>query len=75
LDPDEIVIAPVVVIPESEAWLYRNPRAVSSVRKGPAEARDRRFAKATPDLKADSAIIAGRKPRKSPSYRLCFINE
>lgn len=47
-----IVLDPQVSIPASEAWLYRNPRALASVRRGLAEAaagktkRVRSFAKA-----------------------------
>jgi hypothetical protein len=57
-DPDKIIITPAVVIPESEAWLYRNPKALNSVRKGLAEAQGRRFAKNAPDLDEDSALAA-----------------
>ena len=55
-DPEKIVITPAVVIPESEAWLYKNKQALSSVRKGLAEAQGRQFAKDAPDLDADSAL-------------------
>lgn len=57
-DPDKIVITPAVVIPESEAWLYRNKRALNSVRKGLAEAKARRFAKNAPALDEDSALVS-----------------
>jgi hypothetical protein len=33
-----IVLDPQVSIPASEAWLYRNPKALASVRKGLADA-------------------------------------
>lgn len=33
-----IVLDPQVSIPASEAWLYRNPKALASVRRGLAEA-------------------------------------
>ncbi len=57
-DPDKIVITPAVVIPENEAWLYRNKKALNSVRKGLAQAQGRRFAKDALDLDADSALVA-----------------
>ncbi len=56
-DPERIVITPAVVIPESEAWLYRNKKALNSVRKGLAEAQERRFAKDTPNLDEDSTLV------------------
>lgn len=34
----EILIRPLVEIPASEAWLYKNKKALSSVRKGLEEA-------------------------------------
>lgn len=48
---DGILIRPARVIPEREAWLYENPEALSLVRKGLTEARDRKFARA-PSLAA-----------------------
>ena len=30
----QIVLDPVAVIPESELWLYRNPKALAAVREG-----------------------------------------
>ena len=56
-DPERIVITPAVVIPESEAWLYRNKKALNSVRKGLGEAKDRRFAKDEPKLDEDSILV------------------
>ena len=56
-DPEKIVITPAVVIPESEAWLYRNKKALHSVRKGLAEAKERRFAKDAPNLDEDSTLV------------------
>jgi hypothetical protein len=56
-DPEKIIIRPAVVIPESEAWLYRNKKALNSVRKGLAEANERRFANDAPNLDADSTIV------------------
>jgi hypothetical protein len=37
-DRGRIVLDPQVSIPASEAWLYRNERALASVRRGLAEA-------------------------------------
>jgi hypothetical protein len=37
-DRGRIVLDPHVSIPVSEAWLYRNPKALASVRRGLAEA-------------------------------------
>lgn len=46
-----ILIRPARVIPEREAWLYENEDALALVRKGLADARERKFAKA-PSLEA-----------------------
>ena len=37
-DRGRIVLDPQVTIPASEAWLYRNPKSLASVRRGLAEA-------------------------------------
>ena len=55
-NPERIVITPAVVIPEKEAWLYRNKKALNSVRRGLAEAKERKFARATPNLNEDAAL-------------------
>jgi hypothetical protein len=39
-DAGRIVLDPQVSIPASEAWLYRNKKALASVRRGLAEAAD-----------------------------------
>ena len=52
-DPYNIVIKRAVVIPEQEAWLYRNPKALKLVRKGLAEAAAGKFSDSSPDLEAD----------------------
>ena len=46
---DEIVLRLARVIPEREAWLYDNPRALKLVRKGLDQASKREFAHG-PDL-------------------------
>jgi hypothetical protein len=42
---DRIIMRPARVIPEGEAWLYENERALALVRKGLEESRNRKFAK------------------------------
>jgi hypothetical protein len=49
---DEIIVRLARVIPEREAWLYENPAALGSVRKGLAQARAGKFAAKDPDLNA-----------------------
>jgi hypothetical protein len=56
-DPDRVVIRKAVVIPESEAWLYKNEEALARVRRGLAEARAGRFSEAPPNLRKDAALI------------------
>lgn len=41
----QIILDPQVSIPATEAWLYRNPKALAAVRRGLEEARE---GKATP---------------------------
>jgi hypothetical protein len=53
----EMLIKMARVIPETEAWLYENPAAVNSVRKGLAQARAGKLVKG-PDLAADDAFAA-----------------
>lgn len=43
-------------IPESEAWLYANPTALTSVLEGLAQARARDFVEG-PDLAADQKLV------------------
>jgi hypothetical protein len=45
------------VIPEDEAWLYENPRALDAVRKGLAQARRGEFVKG-PNVDSDAALAA-----------------
>lgn len=52
---DDILVRLGRVVPESEAWLYENPKALDSVRRGLDQARTRKFAKA-PDLDAASQL-------------------
>lgn len=54
---DEVVLRLARVIPEGEAWLYENEKALASVRRGLKQAEAREFAKKGPDL-ADAAKLA-----------------
>ena len=49
---DEVVVRLARVIPEREVWLYENPKALASVRRGLDQARKGNVAKNPPDLKA-----------------------
>lgn len=42
---DCIIIRPARIIPEREAWLYKNKKALESVRRGLEQARKRQFGK------------------------------
>ena len=55
---DEVMVRLARVIPESEAWLYENPKALASVRRGLDQARKGNVTKNPTDLKA-AAILAG----------------
>ena len=56
---DEVVVRLARVIPEREAWLYQNPGALASVRRGLDQARKGKVAKNPPDMKKASKL-AGR---------------
>ena len=47
----EVIVRLARVIPEREAWLYENPKAVASVRRGLDQARKGGIAKNPPDMK------------------------
>ena len=49
---DEVVVRLARVIPEGEAWLYENPKALASVRRGLDQACKGIVAKKSPSLKA-----------------------
>lgn len=55
IDDTEVRITLARVIPEREAWLHANPKAKTAVRKGLAQAKAGRFAKA-PDIAADAEL-------------------
>jgi len=41
----EILLRPIVEIPASEVWLYQNKEALSSVRKGLKQAKEKKISK------------------------------
>ena len=45
----QIVLDPQVTIPASEIWLFKNPEAIASVRRGLSDARLGRVSKINPD--------------------------
>lgn len=59
---DRLVIRPARVIPENEAWLYENPKALAGVLEGLAQARRGEFVKG-PVL--ERALRRGRRMLKS----------
>ncbi len=54
-DDLSLTITPAVVIPAREAWLYANDKALTPVRRGLHQARQRRFVPA-PNLAADAKL-------------------
>ena len=54
---DEVVVRLARLIPEREAWLYANPKALASVRRGLDQARKSNIAKKGPDLKAAAKLV------------------
>ena len=55
---DEVVVRLARVIPEREAWLYENPKALASVRRGLDQAGKGKVAKNPPDMR-NAAKLAG----------------
>lgn len=55
---DEVIVRLARVIPEREAWLYENPKALASVRRGLGQARKGGVATNPPDLKAAAKLAA-----------------
>lgn len=53
---DEVIVRLARVIPEREAWLYKNPKALKSVRRGLEQAREGNITKNPPDLKAAAKL-------------------
>ena len=56
LDNTEIRITLAQVIPEREAWLYKNPQALDAVRRGLSQAKAGEFSKSPPDLRQDARL-------------------
>ena len=56
LDDSEIRITLAQVIPEREAWLYRNPQALDAVRLGLSQAKAGEFSQSPPDLQHDARL-------------------
>jgi len=55
LSESEFVVKLVRPVPEDEAWLYENPKALASVRKGLRQAREGRLSRG-PNLAADKKL-------------------
>jgi len=55
MSDSEYVVKLVRAIPEDEAWLYENPKALTAVRNGLGHARDRRLKKG-PNLSVDKKL-------------------
>jgi len=53
---DEVIVRLARVIPEREAWLYENLKALALVRRGLDQARKDNDAKNPPDLKAAAKL-------------------
>jgi hypothetical protein len=49
----QLIITFAKVVPEREAWLYKNPEALKSVLLGLSQAREGKFATSPPDVHAD----------------------
>jgi hypothetical protein len=58
-DPNRIIVLPAVAVPIQEAWLYKNRVALDRVRRGLKDAKERKFSRIAPDLKADVASADG----------------
>jgi DNA-binding transcriptional regulator/RsmH inhibitor MraZ len=48
----EVLVTLAQVIPDREAWLYKNRKALDSVRRGLEQAKARQFSKHPPNLTA-----------------------
>jgi len=49
-DPNRVTVTPLISIPKREQWLYRNRKALASVRRGVFEARAGKFVKNPPKI-------------------------
>jgi hypothetical protein len=45
----KIILEPMRVVPEDEAWLYENPKAFASVKRGLKDAREGKVTKFDPN--------------------------
>ena len=54
----QIIIKPAVVLPENEAWLFKNAQAKQAVLSGIEEARQGKFSKSPPNLDANAEFVA-----------------
>ena len=57
LNESEFLVTLARVIPEHEAWLFRNEKAQKLVAKGLTEAREGRFSSSPPDLDEDIQLV------------------
>jgi len=53
---DEVIVRLARVIPEREVWLYENPKALASVRRGLDQARKGNVTKNPPDMKVAAKL-------------------
>lgn len=52
----EVRLIPVVAIPVSEVWLYRNPKAMASLMNGLDQAKSGKISRKGPDMKVAAAL-------------------
>lgn len=52
-DDGDLIIKRAEIIPANEAWLFKNKKAIQSVRKGLKEAKEGKFANDAPDIDVD----------------------
>ena len=55
ISPTEIRIIKARVVPETEGWLWDNPKALGMVKRGLQQAANRRVCPETPDLDGDDS--------------------
>jgi len=55
---DTVIVRLASVIPEREAWLCENPKAMASVRRGLDQARKAKVTKNPPDLETAANLAA-----------------
>jgi hypothetical protein len=53
-NPNQLVIRKMVLIPAEEAWLYKNPNALKSVREGLGQSAEMQFSDSPPDVDSDA---------------------